>query len=90
MSANVDANLLRRRDLLLLFGGLRGPAKPISRRFALCSWPALMRPPGTAMGPWPFAPAIAPLDNWWRRSREARRAIWGGLGEKGAVGGLSW
>jgi hypothetical protein len=49
-------------DLLLLLGGLRAPPKPISRKFALCSWP-LMRPPGTAIGPWPFAPAIAPLES---------------------------
>lgn len=38
-------------DVLLLFGGLRAPAKPMSRRFGRWSWAGwLMRPPGTAMG----------------------------------------
>lgn len=64
--------------VLLLLGGLRAPPKPISRKFALCSWP-LTRPPGTAMGPLPLGPAIAPLESWCRRSREARLEICGVL-----------
>ena len=75
----------------MLFGGLRGPAKPMSRRFARWSWP-LMRPPGTAMGAWAFAPAIAAEDRWWprTRAREDGRA-WGwadgeGEGEDEGVG----
>jgi hypothetical protein len=74
---------------LLLFGGLRAPLKPISRAFPPCPLPLAMRPPGTAMGPLPFGPAIAPLDAWCRRSREARRETWGALGVKEG-GGLSW
>jgi hypothetical protein len=36
-----------------------------------------MRPPGTVMGPLPFAPAIAPFEAWWRKSREVLRDICG-------------
>lgn len=48
--------------LLLLLGGLRAPAKPISRRLAV-------RPPGTAMGPlpllpWPWLPLLRPWLPW--------------------------
>jgi hypothetical protein len=75
--------------LLLLFGGLRGPAKPISRRWAPLPWPwPFMRPPGTAMGcPLPFALALAlamaPFDwrllSCCRRPRAGRCAFCGGL-----------
>jgi hypothetical protein len=43
------------------------------------------------MGPLPFGPAIAPLEAWWRRSREARRETCGELLEvKEEAGGFSW
>jgi hypothetical protein len=45
---------------LLLFGGLRAPLKPASRAFPPCPLPLAMR--GTAMGPLPLGPAIAPLE----------------------------
>jgi hypothetical protein len=75
------------RHRLLLFGGLRAPLKPTSRALPPCPLPLAMR--GTAMGPLPLGPAIAPLEGWCRRSREARRETWGALGVKEG-GGLSW
>lgn len=72
--------------VLLLLGGLRGPAKFMSR----CPWPFPMRPPGTAMGPLPLGPAIVPLEGWCRKSREVRREIWGGGEVKAEAGGFSW
>jgi hypothetical protein len=77
----------RTQDALLLLGGLRGPPKAPSR----CAWPLPMRPPGTAMGPLPLGPAIAPLDGWCRRSRELRRETRGLLEVRGeASGGGAW
>lgn len=62
----------------------------MSRMFAPCPWPLPMRPPGTATGPLPFAPAMAPLEAWCRRSREVRREICGVLEAKAEAGGFSW
>lgn len=77
---------------LLLLGGLRGPPKPISRRFAPCPCPLLpMRlcgPPGTGTGPFVFVLAIAEeefclksVDGRW----DTRGFCCGTAG-----GGLSW
>ena len=81
--------------LLLLFGGLRGPSKPMARMFAPCPCPLPMRacgPPGTGMGPLPFAPAMLPFDGC-RKSVEDRWAIRGLgelSGEKGGFAVFSW
>lgn len=83
LSSSVLRHMTCAMRLLLLAGGLRGPPKPISRR-----WP--LRPPGTAMGPLPFVPAMAPLEAWWRRSREVRREICGVFEVKAALGAFSW
>lgn len=42
------------------------------------------------MGPLPLEPAIAPLEELCRRSREARRETCGVLEEKAEAGGFNW
>lgn len=73
------------RLVLLLLGGLRGPPKPMSRKWALDMRPC--GPPGTGMGPLPFAPAILPFAEACRKSLEGLWLSRGGFeavpGEKG-------
>ncbi len=89
-SAAASTTIPSHPGLLLLFGGLRGPAKPISRMLAAWPWP-LTRPPGTGIGwPLPLELAMAALEDGCRRARAGRCAFCGGLEAYAAAGGFNW